>query len=61
MTMTASSERILLQIIDLEIKLQEDTTLGKDTTMLEEQISVLRKDLNNLTEGLTRPGAVLKG
>jgi len=59
--MSASSERILLQIIEIESKIQEEKSLGKDTVLLEEQVSALRKDLNSLTEVLTSPNFVLKG
>jgi hypothetical protein len=59
--MSASSERILLQIIELESKIQEDRVLGKDTTVLEEQVAFLKKDLSSLNEVLTSPNFVLKG
>lgn len=59
--MSASSERILLQIIELETKIQEEKSQGKDTLLLEEQVTSLRKELNNLTEVLTSPNYVLKG
>ena len=59
--MSASSERILLQIIELESKIQEEKNLGKDTAVLEEQVAFLKKDLSNLNEVLTTPNFVLKG
>lgn len=59
--MSASSERIFLQIIELETRIQEEKFQGKDTLLLEEQVSSLRKELSNLTEVLTSPSYVLKG
>lgn len=59
--MSASSERILLQIIELESKIQEEKSRGKDTILLEEQVSSLRKELTSLTEVLASPNYVLKG
>jgi len=59
--MSASTERIVLQIIELETKMQEEKLAGKDTTLLEEQIFSLRHQLNNLSEALNAPNFVLKG
>lgn len=59
--MSATSERIILQIIELENKIQEDRSFGKDVSMLEEQVSLLKKELSNLNEVLSSPNFVLKG
>jgi len=59
--MSASAERIYLQIVELESRLQEDRAAGRDTILLEEQITFLRKELNSLTETLSSPNFVLKG
>lgn len=59
--MSASAERIYLQIIELETKIQENKSTGRSTDLLEEQVFSLREELSNLTEALTRPNFVLKG
>lgn len=59
--MSASAERIYLQIIELETKIQENKSTGRSTDLLEEQVFSLRAELSNLTEALTRPNFVLKG
>lgn len=59
--MTATAEKLLLMIIELEEKIQEEKILGKDTLLLEEQVLLLRKNLNEVNEVLNNKGAVLKG
>lgn len=59
--MSASSEKILLQLIELEQKIQDDNLLGKDTVIFEEQAQLLRKELQLLNEVLINPKSVLKG
>ena len=59
--MSASAERIYLQIIELETKIQENKSTGRSTDLIEEQVFYLREELSNLTEALTRPNFVLKG
>lgn len=59
--MSASAERIYLQIVELETRIQEDKSSGRSTDLLEEQVAVLRKELSSLTEALTGPNFVLKG
>lgn len=59
--MSASSEKILLLIVELENRIQEERTLGKNTELLEEQIVKLRQELSVLNEALTSPSYVLKG
>jgi len=59
--MSASTEKILLQLIELEQKIYETKLTGRDTTFLEEQALVLRKEFETLNEVLTNPKTVLKG
>lgn len=59
--MSATSEKILLQLIELEQKIHETRQNGKDPTFLEEQALVLRKELETLNETLVNPKTVLKG
>ena len=59
--MTATAEKLLLTIIELEEKIQEEKELGKDTSLLEEQVFLLRKNLNEVNEVLNNKGSVLKG
>lgn len=59
--MSASSEKILLQLIELEEKIQDNKFLSKDTVILEEQAQLLRKELQALNEVLINPKTVLKG
>lgn len=59
--MSASSEKILLLIVELENRIQEERVLGKNTELLEEQIVKLRQELSVLNEALTSPSYVLKG
>lgn len=59
--MSASTEKILMQLIELEQRIQETKLSGKDATELEEQAMFLRKELETLNEILTNPKTVLKG
>ena len=59
--MSASSEKVLLQLIELEQKIQEAKLSGKDTQLLEEQAFLLRRELETVNEILTNPKTVLKG
>jgi len=59
--MSSSTEKILLQLIELEQKIHETKLLGRDTTLLEEQALILRKEFETLNEVLSNPKTVLKG
>lgn len=59
--MSATSEKLLLQVIELEQQVTLNKSLGKDTKNLEEQLEVLRNQLINLNESLANPKTVLKG
>lgn len=59
--MSAASEEILLQILQLESLLTESKTSGKNTSVIEQQLTELREKFLTMNENLKNNGSVLKG
>ena len=59
--MSAASEEILLQILQLESLLTESKTSGKNTSAIEQQLTELREKFLTMNENLKNNGSVLKG
>lgn len=59
--MSATTETLLLQIIDLENRLLESRSKGEDCTHLEETLSSLKGRFATLNEALGKTQGILKG
>ena len=59
--MSATTETLLLQIIELENRILESHSRGEDCTQLKETLSSLRDRFSTLNEALERTQGVLKG
>jgi hypothetical protein len=59
--MSATSETLLLQIIELENRLLESRSNGEDCTQLEETLSSLKCRFATLNEALGKAQGILKG
>jgi hypothetical protein len=59
--MSATSETLLLQIIELENRLLESRSNGEDCTQLEETLSSLKGRFATLNEALGKTQGILKG
>lgn len=59
--MSASTETLLLQIIELENMINESKLRGEDCTQMEEMLFVLRGKFSMMNEALKRTQGVLKG
>ena len=59
--MSATSETLLLQIIELENRLLESRSNGEDCTQLEETLSSLKSRFATLNEALGKTQDILKG
>jgi hypothetical protein len=59
--MSATTETILLQIIELENRILESRSRGEDCTQLEETLSSLKGRFVTLNEALGKTQGVLKG
>ena len=59
--MSATTETILLQIIELENRILESRSRGEDCTQLEETLSSLKGRFATLNEALGKTQGVLKG
>ena len=59
--MSATSETLLLQIVELENRLLELRSQGEDTSQLEETLSLLKNKFIIMNEALGKPQGVLKG
>lgn len=59
--MSATTESLLLQIIDLENRINETRSRGENTSQLEETLLMLKSQFATLNEALNKPQGVLKG
>lgn len=59
--MSATTESLLLQIIDLESRINETRSRGENTSQLEETLLVLKSQFATLNEALNKPQGLLKG
>ena len=59
--MSATSETLLLQIVELENRLLELRGQGADSSQLEETLSLLKNKFIIMNEALGKPQGVLKG
>lgn len=59
--MSATSETLLLQIVELENRLLELRSQGEDSSQLEETLSLLKNKFIIMNEALGKPQGVLKG
>jgi hypothetical protein len=59
--MSATTETLLLQIIELENRILESRSRGEDCTQLEETLSFLKGRFATLNEALGKTQGVLKG
>ena len=59
--MSATSETLLLQIVELENRLLELRGQGEDSSQLEETLSLLKNKFIIMNEALGKPQGVLKG
>ena len=59
--MSATSETLLLQIVELENRLLELRSQGEDSSQLEETLSLLKGRFITMNEALGKPQGILKG
>jgi len=59
--MPATTEDLLLQILELEETIKTNINLRKDTSILQERLIVLKEQFELLNETLNKPNKVLKG
>lgn len=59
--MSATSETLLLQIVELENRLLELRSQGEDSSQLEETLSLLKNKFIIMNEALGKPQGILKG
>lgn len=59
--MSAAIESLLLQIIDLESRINEARSRGENTSHLEETLLVLKSQFATLNEALNKSQGLLKG
>lgn len=59
--MSASTENLLLQIIELEQKILESKARGKNSIELEETLSLLKGRFTTMNEALGKSQGILKG
>jgi hypothetical protein len=59
--MSATSETLLLQIVELENRLLESRSRGEDSSQLEETLSLLKGRFTMMNEALGKPQGILKG
>jgi len=59
--MSATSETLLLQIIELENRLLESRARGEDSSQLEETLSLLKGRFATMNEALGKTQGILKG
>jgi len=59
--MSAATEELLTQIIDLEESIKQRRSSGEDTFHLEEQLVFLRERFITLNESLKKNSSLLKG
>jgi len=59
--MSAATENLLLQIVDLEGRINDARSRGENTFQLEEVLLSLKTQFATLNEALNKPQGVLKG
>ena len=59
--MSATSETLLLQIVELENRLLESRARGEDSSQLEETLSLLKGRFSTMNEALSKTQGILKG
>ena len=59
--MSATTESLLIQIIELENRINEARSRGEDCLQLEETLSNLRSRFATMSEALVRTQGILKG
>jgi hypothetical protein len=59
--MSAATEELLLQIIELETAIQENASCCKDVSVLQERLIFLREKFHALNENLKKNSELLKG
>jgi hypothetical protein len=59
--MSATTERLLLQILELEERINESLSKGEDVSQLEETLLSLKNRFASLNEALIKPQGILKG
>lgn len=59
--MSASTEGLLLQIIELEQKILESKARGENSTEMEETLAFLKGKFAMMNEALNRTQGILKG
>jgi len=59
--MSASSETLLVQIIELEKKILESKSRGENSVELEETLSSLKGRFTSMNEALNKSQGLLKG
>lgn len=59
--MSASSETLLVQIIELEKKILESKSRGENSVELEETLSSLKGKFTSMNEALNKSQGLLKG
>jgi hypothetical protein len=59
--MSATTERLLLQILELEERINESLSKGEDVSQLEETLLSLKNRFASLNEALIKSQGILKG
>lgn len=59
--MSAATEELLQQILELESKIQEAKTSGVNTHVLQEKLILLKEQFDSMNENLNRSEKILKG
>lgn len=59
--MSAATEELLQQILDIETKIQEARIIGKNTQVLQEKLVALKEQFDSMNENLNRSEKILKG
>ena len=59
--MSAATDNLLLQIVDLESRINDARSRGENTFQLEEALLSLKSQFATLNEALNKPQGVLKG
>ena len=59
--MSAATESLLLQIVELEQRINESRSKGEDVFILEERLLSLKNQFMTLNEALGKPQGLLKG
>lgn len=59
--MSATTEELLFQIVNLEMTIEEYCSQGRDVSSLQEQLTILREKFHSLNETLKTNSNLLKG